>query len=173
MQVLLLQQPHQWALLITACQQWQSSVPAWELHRTRTAKFWQCLLQSNEWTGKESFSGHSLHQLSPIPNPYEEAMMIIGKTLASFDDDQLIPAYGFGDGESSSSSSSMAMQQYSNPEALWIIFNQTASLLLHHEHSWSLQLAFKSRCCNTQLHSITHTCSADHSKGTDSAHVNL
>jgi hypothetical protein len=60
------------------------------------------LLQSNEWTGKESFFGRSLHHLGPNPNPYEQAMMIIGKTLASFDDDQLIPAYGFGDGEASS-----------------------------------------------------------------------
>lgn len=57
------------------------------------------VLQSNEWTGKNSFDGHSLHQLGAQPNPYEEAMMIIGRTLSKFDDDQLIPAYGFGDGE--------------------------------------------------------------------------
>lgn len=56
-------------------------------------------LQSNEWTGRQSFGGRSLHHIGVAPNPYEEAMMIIGKTLAKFDDDQLIPAYGFGDGE--------------------------------------------------------------------------
>ncbi|KAF6251956.1 Copine-domain-containing protein [Scenedesmus sp. NREL 46B-D3] len=53
--------------------------------------------KSNEWTGKESFFGRCLHHLGPNPNPYEEAMIIIGRTLASFDDDHLIPAYGFGD----------------------------------------------------------------------------
>lgn len=57
------------------------------------------MLQSNEWTGKQSFGGRSLHHLGPSPNPYEEAMVAVGKTLATFDDDQLIPAYGFGDGE--------------------------------------------------------------------------
>jgi E3 ubiquitin-protein ligase RGLG len=57
------------------------------------------MLQSNEWMGKESFFGRSLHHLGPNPNPYEQAITIIGKTLASFDDDQLIPAYGFGDGK--------------------------------------------------------------------------
>eukprot|EP00879_Flechtneria_rotunda_P013712 GHRR01014324.1.p1 GENE.GHRR01014324.1~~GHRR01014324.1.p1 ORF type:complete len:474 (+),score=152.92 GHRR01014324.1:89-1510(+) len=53
--------------------------------------------KSNEWTGKHSFGGRSLHHLGDTPNPYEEAMTIIGKTLATFDDDALIPAYGFGD----------------------------------------------------------------------------
>lgn len=56
-------------------------------------------LQSNEWTGKHSFGGRSLHAATEQPNPYEEAISIIGRTLASFDDDQLIPCYGFGDGE--------------------------------------------------------------------------
>lgn len=57
------------------------------------------MLQSNEWTGRHSFGGKSLHHLSPTPNPYEQAISIIGKTLSAFDDDNWIPAYGFGDGE--------------------------------------------------------------------------
>ncbi|WIA09752.1 hypothetical protein OEZ85_009131 [Tetradesmus obliquus] len=52
---------------------------------------------SNEWTGKHSFSGRSLHHLCTQLNPYEWAIKIIGNTLAAFDEDQLIPAYGFGD----------------------------------------------------------------------------
>jgi hypothetical protein len=54
--------------------------------------------QSNEWTGKHSFQGRSLHSVGERQNPYETAMSIIGKTLQAFDDDNLIPCYGFGDG---------------------------------------------------------------------------
>ncbi|KAM3211320.1 hypothetical protein ACQJBY_064855 [Aegilops geniculata] len=53
--------------------------------------------KSNEWTGKRSFNGKSLHKLGDAPNPYEAAISIIGKTLASFDEDNLIPCFGFGD----------------------------------------------------------------------------
>lgn len=53
--------------------------------------------KSNEWTGKHSFGGRSLHALGPTPSPYEEAIATIGRTLAAFDDDGLIPCYGFGD----------------------------------------------------------------------------
>ncbi|RLM62099.1 E3 ubiquitin-protein ligase RGLG2 [Panicum miliaceum] len=55
--------------------------------------------KSNEWTGKQSFGGQSLHRLGDTPNPYEQAISIIGKTLAPFDEDNLIPCFGFGDGE--------------------------------------------------------------------------
>ncbi|KAG6382467.1 hypothetical protein SASPL_157862 [Salvia splendens] len=53
--------------------------------------------KSNEWTGKVSFSNRSLHAISDTPNPYEKAISIIGKTLAPFDEDNLIPCFGFGD----------------------------------------------------------------------------
>lgn len=55
---------------------------------------------SNEYTGSKSFGGKSLHYLDPageVQNPYEVAISIIGKTLATFDEDNLIPVYGFGD----------------------------------------------------------------------------
>eukprot|EP01026_Neomeris_dumetosa_P027035 TRINITY_DN2201_c0_g1_i5.p1 TRINITY_DN2201_c0_g1~~TRINITY_DN2201_c0_g1_i5.p1 ORF type:complete len:366 (+),score=36.71 TRINITY_DN2201_c0_g1_i5:92-1189(+) len=53
---------------------------------------------SNEWTGKQAFHGRSLHALGNFTNPYEEAITIVAKTLSAFDDDKLIPCYGFGDG---------------------------------------------------------------------------
>lgn len=54
--------------------------------------------KSNEWTGKRSFNGKSLHALNAnAPNPYEQAISIIGRTLSPFDDDNLIPCFGFGD----------------------------------------------------------------------------
>jgi hypothetical protein len=45
-----------------------------------------------------SFQQRSLHWLGEETNPYEEAMSIIARTLQSFDDDGLIPVFGFGDG---------------------------------------------------------------------------
>ncbi|CAI5527970.1 unnamed protein product [Closterium sp. Naga37s-1] len=54
--------------------------------------------KSNEWTGKQSFNGRSLHAIAPgAVNPYEQAIDIIGQTLSAFDEDNLIPCYGFGD----------------------------------------------------------------------------
>ncbi|XP_020107108.1 E3 ubiquitin-protein ligase RGLG2-like isoform X2 [Ananas comosus] len=53
--------------------------------------------KSNEWTGKLSFNGRSLHYISDTPNPYEQAISIIGQTLSAFDEDNLIPCFGFGD----------------------------------------------------------------------------
>jgi len=53
--------------------------------------------KSNTWTGLESFGGKSLHDTSGAPNPYQRVIDIIGRTLEDFDDDKLIPAYGFGD----------------------------------------------------------------------------
>ncbi|KAI3407335.1 RING-type domain-containing protein [Psidium guajava] len=53
--------------------------------------------KSNEWTGAKSFNKRSLHDISNGLNPYEQAISIIGRTLAAFDDDNLIPCFGFGD----------------------------------------------------------------------------
>ncbi|KAK4484973.1 hypothetical protein RD792_007579, partial [Penstemon davidsonii] len=53
--------------------------------------------KSNEWTGKESFDGNCLHHIGENSNPYEHAISIIGRTLSSFDEDNLIPCFGFGD----------------------------------------------------------------------------
>ncbi|KAG9439307.1 hypothetical protein H6P81_019472 [Aristolochia fimbriata] len=53
--------------------------------------------KSNEWTGMESFNKQSLHAIGSTPNPYEKAIEIVGRALAPFDDDHLIPCFGFGD----------------------------------------------------------------------------
>ncbi|KAM3336127.1 hypothetical protein ACQJBY_030224 [Aegilops geniculata] len=53
--------------------------------------------KSNEWSGRHSFGRKSLHAISGTPNPYEQAISIIGRTLSPFDDDNLIPCFGFGD----------------------------------------------------------------------------
>ncbi|XP_042520172.1 E3 ubiquitin-protein ligase RGLG3 [Macadamia integrifolia] len=54
--------------------------------------------KSNEWTGKYSFNRRSLHATTgSAPNPYEQAISIIGRTLSPFDEDNLIPCFGFGD----------------------------------------------------------------------------
>ncbi|XP_073018507.1 E3 ubiquitin-protein ligase RGLG3-like isoform X4 [Primulina eburnea] len=57
--------------------------------------------KSNEWTGKYSFNRRSLHAIHTSQNPYEQAISIIGRTLSSFDEDNLIPCFGFGDGPTS------------------------------------------------------------------------
>mmetsp|Transcript_30516 Transcript_30516/g.55528 ORF Transcript_30516/g.55528 Transcript_30516/m.55528 type:complete len:362 (-) Transcript_30516:263-1348(-) len=54
---------------------------------------------SNKANGQRTFGGRSLHDVSDpsSPNPYVQALSIIAKALWDFDDDHLIPAYGFGD----------------------------------------------------------------------------
>ncbi|WOL01523.1 E3 ubiquitin-protein ligase [Canna indica] len=53
--------------------------------------------KSNEWTGRRSNNRRSLHAIGDKLNPYEQAISIIGRTLSPFDEDNLIPCYGFGD----------------------------------------------------------------------------
>ncbi|XP_010927540.1 E3 ubiquitin-protein ligase RGLG2 isoform X2 [Elaeis guineensis] len=53
--------------------------------------------KSNKWTGKYSFNGCCLHDIGATWNPYEQAISIIGQTLPPFDEDNLIPCFGFGD----------------------------------------------------------------------------
>lgn len=52
---------------------------------------------SNQVTGQKSFGGRCLHDTTHGTNPYQRSLSIIAKVLADFDDDNLIPAYGFGD----------------------------------------------------------------------------
>ncbi|EDQ85483.1 uncharacterized protein MONBRDRAFT_38840 [Monosiga brevicollis MX1] len=54
--------------------------------------------KSNLTQGAGTFHGLSLHHMDQRrENPYQTAIRVLGSTLASFDDDNLIPAYGFGD----------------------------------------------------------------------------
>ena len=51
---------------------------------------------SNTESGKNSFGGKCLHHVDPaIKNPYQEVIEIVGKTLEPFDDDKLIPVFGY------------------------------------------------------------------------------
>lgn len=52
--------------------------------------------KSNTWTGRETYGGRSLHDTS-FDNPYQAAIRIIGTVMAPYDDDNLIPVFGFGD----------------------------------------------------------------------------
>jgi E3 ubiquitin-protein ligase RGLG len=71
----------------------------------RTAGLESCQLivgidftKSNEWQGGlPYYQEQNLHSVFPYPNPYQQVLEIICKSLVNFDDDGLIPAYGFGD----------------------------------------------------------------------------
>ncbi|XP_071479953.1 uncharacterized protein [Diadema antillarum] len=54
--------------------------------------------KSNLHTGMQTYGGRSLHEIQPGHlNPYQQVITILGQTLAPFDDDGLIPVFGFGD----------------------------------------------------------------------------
>jgi len=60
---------------------------------------------SNTTAGKKTFWGKSLHTCEEgLLNPYMQVISIMGKTLEIFDDDKLIPAFGFGDARTSDNS---------------------------------------------------------------------
>ena len=53
---------------------------------------------SNNVTGEKTYGGKCLHEIiEGNPNPYMRVMDIMGRALAPYDDDGLIPVYGFGD----------------------------------------------------------------------------
>jgi E3 ubiquitin-protein ligase RGLG len=54
---------------------------------------------SNAVTGEKSFNNMSLHTIDSmnLENPYQKVIKCIGETLEPFDEDKLIPVYGFGD----------------------------------------------------------------------------
>lgn len=54
--------------------------------------------------GSRSYNRRSLHHIGNSLNPYEQAISIVGKTLSAFDEDNLIPCFGFGDGRSNAPS---------------------------------------------------------------------
>lgn len=52
---------------------------------------------SNEWQGRNSFHHKSLHETSKkTKNPYQQVISIIPDVLSPFDEDNLIPVFGFG-----------------------------------------------------------------------------
>lgn len=53
---------------------------------------------SNEWQGRATFDRKSLHSLlKSKKNPYQQVITTLSTILEPFDDDKLIPVFGFGD----------------------------------------------------------------------------
>lgn len=79
--------------------------------------------------GKNSYHGRSLHHIATsAPNPYEQAISIIGRTLSAFDEDNLIPCFGFGDGNNLHSLFVFIDEEQFNP--LWL-FIKISSWIQH------------------------------------------
>lgn len=56
--------------------------------------------KSNTWQGEKTYGGKCLHHLDSFNrNPYERVIEAIGRCLKEFDDDQMIPTFGFGDSQ--------------------------------------------------------------------------
>ena len=54
--------------------------------------------KSNIYNGLHSYQSKSLHHIyNELRNPYQLVLYLICKTLSVFDDDHMIPCYGFGD----------------------------------------------------------------------------
>jgi len=86
--------------------------------------------KSNTWNGgMPYYPNENLHSLAPVPNPYQQVITIIGKTLEVFDDDKLIPTYGFGDASSKDHSVfSFMTDQMSGQEAPCYTFSNVLAV---------------------------------------------
>ena len=61
--------------------------------------------KSNKWQGgKPYYNSNNLHDINPYPNPYQRVLSIMAKSLAKFDNDLMIPAFGFGDSNTTNKS---------------------------------------------------------------------
>jgi hypothetical protein len=97
-----------------------------------------------------------LHALGNVPNPYEQATSIIGRTLADFDDDNLIPCYGFGDGTFLPQLQERAFLLTRSRTAAWPKLHlKTVKLLICQATHFESLARFVSSICNEQRCFVT------------------